>query len=224
MLKYFVIFYFLFYQIANSQSGKIKIQYINIHDKNLFILIKKYIIMNNNNNKLFRDGIGFVTITNFESNLSNGKPMNLPNYKPTQKNITINIKAFPLLINNKGTCIICNNYPTYYTIIENKIVLIYDEYLFNLFGRNSTNQLDNRYIFKNSSLKKISNLIYRKSLKQLPDNFLFDDFIEPKISFIELKNKSKKNSDVYNYYEFINFNALRLITYSSESNTWQIEK
>lgn len=212
-LKSLTILFFFIFQTGYGQFEKLKIQKIYIHDKELHETIKKYIAENKEKNKLFKDGLGFVTISNIENNLRSGRPINIDGFVPAQKSFTIDIRAYPLLSKNTNYYLESVNFPMFYTIIDNKLILIYDNSILGLFGKTSLNQTDNLIFFKRRSIRKMGRLVEKYALKELPDEYIFVDFFEPNITYKDQKAMLKKKKKAYNYYGFIDFKAKKTLTY-----------
>lgn len=219
-----IIFCSIFSIYAYSQPVKsdLKIQKIEIADTKLATVISDYISEYSSKNTLFKDGIGFVTLSNFQFSYSNGRPYNDPFFVPANKNVTLNIRAYPLLDKSDGTCISCYNYPLYYTIISGNLVLVYDENLFGLLGKVSLNQTDNSMFFSKRSKKNLQKLVHKFALKDLPDQYVFNDFFEPNISISKLKQRYSQN-EILKFYEFIDFKAVKTLQYSFDNNDWTVK-
>jgi hypothetical protein len=215
----------LFGQASQKQNIETNIQYIEIQNNSLKKYIEQYIDKNKMQNKLFKEGLGFVVINNIHFSLNSGRPMNTNTSDSLDNDISsylsLNIEAYPLYLKDRADCINCNFFPPYYTIINNKIILIYEDNLFGLYGRKYLNDTHNSHLFTRKSKKKLSNLIFKKALIKLPDDYMFEDFLDKNIKLSTLKNKLINKKDIFIYYEFIDFKVYEVIFFDTFEMSWK---
>lgn len=228
VLIFLFISYNVFGQVSQKTANKIKIQHIEIQNDLLKKYIEQYIDKNEIQNKLFKKGLGFVVINNIQFSLKSGRPMNINTLdsldRDINSNLSLNIEAYPLYLENRVDCINCNFFPPYYTIIKNKIILIYEDNLFSLYGRKYVNDTHNSHIFTRNSKKKLSNLIAKKALIKLSDDYIFEDFLVKNVTLSALKSKLQSKKDIFIYYEFIDFKANETIFFDTFEMIWKKRK
>lgn len=198
------------------------IQRIDISDTHLINYIKEYINRNKNSNKYFADGLGFVTIKNPDFRIGSGRPLNMDSDR-NLSSLNLAIQAYPLQSKFGYEGLYSNFYPPYYTFVNDKIVLIYEENTMALLGRGQANDWHTNRFYTNESRTILTELIASHAIIDLPDDYIFNEHLHAKdyiLTMEMVRKSSKKPEDVYLMYEFINFKADETIYYDPELYQW----
>ena len=210
----------------NTSYKPFSIQYIRIMDNSLVHYLENYIKNVESENDLFRKGLGFIVLENIDYSINSGRPLNEFNLDSSvdlknRSGISIDVQVYPLFTEQKIDCIKCNYFPPYYTIIDKKIVLIYESNFLALNGMKYQNDTHNANIYNKKSMKKLSKLINNMAIIDLPKNYVFEDFIEKDMKLSILKDRAKSKYDILKFYEFIDFKASEKIVFDKEENKWK---
>jgi hypothetical protein len=200
---------------GQEKLSKNNIQQIELNT-NLKSEILNFIHKNKVKNKLFGEGIGFITIKFLERNLQSGKPIDLESKtKYVLAKFEINISAYPLIPVEQSTCIFCNYYPNFFALIDGVLILIYNDDLDFLLGRSIQNDLKTQRFYTEKSKMKLQKLIYSQALRKIPDKYVIKWYLGEENKDISYYGK-KFNSKYKKYIpcELIDFEAKEIIEIS----------
>lgn len=229
MNKIFFLFLISFSVHAQSMDllsfteEKPKINYIKIRDRYLVKYLENYISRHAAGNELFGKGLGFVVIDSISMSIRGGRPLNMlgGETEENRSKLNLNIMVYPLIDDDSGDCVLCNLFPPYYTVILNKVVLIYEDNTMALMGREAMNDTHNSHWYDKESKERLIQLIKSKALFELPGSYIFDDLMGESVGHDELKSRLRNKLDVFKYYEFIDFKAKERIYFDSERRDWR---
>lgn len=168
--------YLLVNPLLGSTSKSIEedstdIRYIEIKNKQLHTFIKKYIKEKRDSINIFKKGYGYIKIDNinfknklgfieYDNNFSLNTWAN-----DTIVSFSISISSIALFNEEDTSNSISNDYPPYYSFIDNQIVLLYDKHFDFYMGFNK--------YFSKKSKQKLQELIFPFLKLSLEENFIF---------------------------------------------------
>lgn len=168
-----------------SLIDSIHIQKISLEkNKILHKAIVDYINELNDKSALFKKGFGFLTIRNYHG--ITHAPVLMEEFNKYAKDTIayFNISACSYVISESfsATALYCQDcFPTYYTFIEGRLILIYDEF---------SNWLVQNQYFR-SSRKEIIDLVNFTLKEALNENFEFVNF--PKSTTFKISKEERKS-------------------------------
>lgn len=213
---------------GNSVNSQFIIQQIEIKDRGLIGYIKEYIDANECKSMLFNKGLGFIVIEDINLSTLSGRPMEASmhqEFNEANSSFKISIKAYPLILQDEAECLLCNYFPPYYSIIEDRIILIYEENILHFLGRLQANDLKTNRFYTKDSKEKLADLVMIKSIVELADNYTFKDFpFEENLTYSSLKKRRVRKEEVLFFYEFINFEADEVVYFDYKAQKWAARK
>ena len=207
-INLFVLFISIQFGFSQESKSLTTIQYLQSSDLNPLILreAEKYILFQEANNKLFKDGFGFIVINNIKilsqapiivTDSTKSRP-----FRATMS-FSVSIASHFITPNVKYTTSFCEScYPPFYTKINNHVILIYDQI--------ATLLTNNRYSTK--SQNKLAKLLTPHFKHTLDKNFEFYSIFNSKsYKLSEEKRKKLTRREIYKEAAFV-FREGRTIT------------
>jgi hypothetical protein len=168
------------------ENDSLSIQYIDLTKNDLlFKEVSKFIHEQNDSSQLFRSGFGYISIGNYKFNQH--APVLVDSLDKYEKDIILSFTmatvSFFLNENSSTKIIACSNcFPLYYSFIENRLILIYDQNMKWLHQNN----------YSIVSKKNISRLVRKTLLPALDSSFEFKG-IDRQTYFISEERRATMN-------------------------------
>lgn len=182
-----------------ESDSLIDIRYISLKKSLIFPFIKKYIRQQSEKNDLFRQNYGYISLmeiktesySNASLNTSTADLADADHFWNTKiASFSIMLESHPFTVEyREGDCWQCFNYPLFYTMIDGRLILIYDDILENVLS------LDYSVRYTQKSKEQLIRLAEPFLKKSLEPDFTFTHPLSPikefKKSEIERKNMTQ---------------------------------
>lgn len=152
---------------------------------------------------MFDQGFGYIAIRGtsvnnysrapIEATKSNGELATWMNTPVAQ--FTVNLESHPFVVKPEGDCWLCSDYPAYYSFVDGKLILIYDEAMREVFGRRQFTLLSKK------SVKKLCRITDPYLKASLDENFLFHDPLSKDRPEFRLDSKQRKQLSKHEVYK-----------------------
>lgn len=176
----------------------IDIQHISLAKSDLFPFVQKYIRQQADSNNLFKHGYGYISLRGIKTESFSRAPLNSTSNQEDINNwmndkiasFTIQLESHPFLVRGiEGDCWRCDDYPLFYTLVDGRLVLLYDEVVDAVFATNRTT----RYTEK--SKKQLAEIVVPFLKHALETDFLFLHPLDPRKEFRLSENEKKKMTE-----------------------------
>jgi len=170
------------------------IQYIDISASELFPQIKKFILEKTDSSALFKGGYGYVVVESIRFRDYRTQRINSLSALGDRKNAdtmmtyTIHLASYALLDRVEAIAFNGDYYPPFYTFVENRLVLLYDETFRWLKGGRAD-------AFSAASKEKLRELIRPLLIKALEEDFVFFHPLDPRLHFTLSKKQRATMSE-----------------------------
>ncbi len=179
-----------------QRNKKIEIQKITITNSYVVDAIKQLIDDSNKDNKLFEDGFGYIVLDGISfrnyTTMSDKTP-NSGKWTDTLTSFNVHLGS-AYLGSSDPECFQCDYFPTYYTYIDGRLVLVYDDAFRWLTPRKQRLRIEKKYtdeVFSDKSVKKLSKIVNQTLQQTLDTSFVFYNPFEDRS--YKLDKRQRKN-------------------------------
>ena len=119
------------------KTPELAIQYISLEKSWLGSFLTDYIRAKEAQYALFKQGYGYVSLQGIRTLNYAKAPLDLGSSNADVSgfgntriaDFSASLESHPFVLNFKSDCWLCSDYPTYFTYVDNRLVLIYDDVL-----------------------------------------------------------------------------------------------
>ncbi len=184
-----------------KKPSKITLQHISLEFSPLYPFLKDYIKKAESKYPIFKDGFGYVIIKGVSVNNYSRRPVDATKDEEVSAwmntsiaDFTVDLECHPFAWNPMADCWLCSDYPAFYSYVEGKLILLYDEAMREVFVRN-------RFaILNKKSVKKLRRITEPYLKNSLDENFLFFDpfrIDKPEFRLDAKQRKYLTNHEIY---------------------------
>lgn len=191
-------------QSHNNTIEKIDIQCITLKNKGIEEAIKVFIKRIENQNQLFKNGFGFLSISNIQIG-SKMRPIRIEEWSRIKNDtilkFDININSYILLEKFEPDGFMSDNYPPFYTFIDGRLILLYDD-IFDTYitGNHAFVNMD---VFTENSMKKLREAMFPYFKLALNEDFEFKDILGQKSKLDREQRLKMSQTEIFKKASFV---------------------
>ncbi len=178
------------------------IQYISLTNRAISSTIKNFIKIQNDTNKLFKQGFGYISVSDIKINFKSFALQDINNAKKIvdyQKDTVLSFSLFlsSAILLDDGFEFFYNKYPPFYTFLEGRLILLYDDIPSIYSVPIQCGQFCNKSPYSYKSKKKLQKLVMNTLNLVRDTNFVFTGIENRKYILTKDQRKKMELKDIY---------------------------